>query len=37
MKITRNILDNGKRIVHIQYTSEDIKKAKNKKQNIKNK
>jgi hypothetical protein len=28
MKITRNILDNGKKIVHIQYSAEDIKKAK---------
>jgi hypothetical protein len=28
MKITRNIFDNGKKIVHITYSKEDIKKAK---------
>lgn len=28
MKITRNILDNGKKIVHITYSKKDIKKAK---------
>ena len=28
MKITRNILDNGKKIVHITYSKEDIEKAK---------
>ena len=28
MKITRNVLDNGKKIVHITYSKEDIENAK---------
>lgn len=27
MKIIRNILDNGKKIVHIKYTKEEIEKS----------
>jgi hypothetical protein len=34
MKITRNILDNSKKIVHITYSKEDIKKTKIKAEEV---